>query len=52
MVWAAVEELPQASVAVQVRVTLNAPAHEPAVVASEEERVNVEPHASEAVAVV
>ena len=45
------EELPQASEAVQVRVTEYAPAHAPAVVASEEVRVNAEPQASEAVAV-
>ena len=44
------EELPQASAAVQVRVTAYAPAHAPAVVASEEASVNAEPQASEAVA--
>ena len=44
------EELPQASAAVQVRVTEYAPAHAPAVVTSEEVSVNAEPHASEAVA--
>ena len=43
--------MPQASVAVQVRVTLYAPAHAPAVVALEDVRVNAEPQASEAVAV-
>ena len=37
--------------AVQVRVTLYAPAHEPAVVASDDVRVNAEPQASDAVAV-
>ena len=44
------EELPHASVAVQVRVTEYAPAHAPAVVASEEVSVNADPQASEAVA--
>ena len=50
MICDAVEELPQASSAVQVRVTEYAPAHVPAVVASEEVSVNADPHASEAVA--
>ena len=44
------EGFPQASAAVHVRVTEYAPAHAPAVVASEDESVNAEPHASEAVA--
>ena len=44
------EELPQSSPAVHVRVTEYAPAHAPAVVASEEVSVNAEPQASEAVA--
>ena len=44
------EELPQSSEAVHVRVTEYAPAHAPAVVTSEEVSVNAEPHASEAVA--
>ena len=51
MICDAVEALPQASAAVQVRVTEYAPAHAPAVVASEEVSVSAEPHASEAVAV-
>ena len=50
MVCDAVEELPQASAAVQVRVTEYEPAHAPAVVEFEEVSVNAEPHASEAVA--
>ena len=50
MVCDAVEELPQASAAVHVRVTEYAPAHAPAVVASEEVSVNADPQASEAVA--
>ena len=50
MICDAVEELPQASAAVHVRVTEYAPAHAAAVVASEEVSVNAEPHASEAVA--
>ena len=45
-----VEELPQSSVAVHVRVTEYAPAHAPAVVTSEEVSVNALPHASLAVA--
>ena len=51
MVWDAVEELPQASVAVHVRVTEYAPAHAPDVVTLEDVSVNAEPHASVAVAV-
>ena len=50
MVCEAVDELPQASVAVQVRVTLYAPSQLPAVVASEEVSVKALPQASEAVA--
>ena len=42
------EELPQSSAAVHVRVTEYAPAHAPAVVASEEVSVNADPQASEA----
>ena len=44
------EALPQASVAVHVRVTEYAPAHAPAVVTLEDVSVNAEPQASEAVA--
>src|SRR5664279_5343925 len=50
MVWAAEELLPQASVAIQLRVTLYEPAHEPGVVISLNTRVNAEPQASLAVA--
>ena len=42
--------MPQASLAVQVRVTLYEPAQAPGVVASEEVSVNAEPQASVAVA--
>ena len=45
------EEFPQPSVAVHVRVTEYAPAHAPAVVALEDVSVNAEPQASVAVAV-
>ena len=45
------EEFPQPSVAVHVRVTEYAPAHAPAVVTLEDISVNAEPHASVAVAV-
>ena len=51
MLCDAVEELPQASVAVHVRVTEYAPAQAPDVVTLEDVSVNAEPHASEAVAV-
>ena len=44
------EELPQPSVAVHVRVTEYAPAHAPAVVTLEDVSVNAEPQASVAVA--
>ena len=47
----AVDALPQPSVAVHVRVTLNEPAHPFVVVTLEDESVNAEPQASEAVAV-
>ena len=47
----AVDALPQPSVAVHVRVTLNDPAHPFVVVTLEEVSVNAEPQASEAVAV-
>src|SRR5664279_5369076 len=50
MVWAAEELLPQASVAVHVRVTLYEPAQAPGVVTSLNTSVNAEPQASEAVA--
>ena len=46
------EEFPQSSAAVHVRVTAYAPAHAPAVVASEDESVSAYPQASEAVAAV
>ena len=51
MVCEAVEELPQPSVAVHVRVTLYAPAHAPDVDTSADVSVNAEPHASVADAV-
>ena len=50
MVCEACDELPQASVAVQVRVTLYDPAQEPGVVTSDEVSVNALPQASTAVA--
>ena len=50
MVCEAVEELPQASVAVHVRVTLYDPAHAPGVVTSFEVNVNALPHSSVALA--
>ena len=50
MVCDAVEELPQASVAVQVLFTLYDPAHTPFVVTSANVSVNALPHASVAVA--
>ena len=50
MVCDAVDELPQPSVAVQVRVTLYEPAHAPGVVTSAEVSVNALPHSSVAVA--
>jgi hypothetical protein len=50
MVCVAVDELPQASVAVHVLVTLYDPAQAPAVVTSDEVNVNALPHASVAVA--
>ena len=50
MVCEAVEELPQASVAVHVLVTLYDPAQAPLVVASTEVKVNADPQASVAVA--
>ena len=51
MVCDAVEELPQPSVAVHIRVTEYAPAHAPEVVTLEDVSVNAEPQASVAVAV-
>jgi TATA-box binding protein (TBP) (component of TFIID and TFIIIB) len=50
IVWLALLLLPQASVAVQVRVTLYEPAQAPGVVTSADVRVNALPQASEAVA--
>ena len=50
MVWLAVEELLQASVAVQVRVVLYDPAQIPVVVTSAKVSVNALPHSSSAVA--
>ena len=50
MVCDAVEILPQASVAVQVRVVLYDPAQSPLVVTSAEVSVNALPHSSSAVA--
>ena len=50
MVCDAVDELPQASKAVHVLVTLYDPAQAPVVVASTEVKVNADPHASVAVA--
>src|SRR5664279_3307793 len=50
MVWAAEELLPQASVAIQLRVMLYEPTHAPGVVTSLNTSVNAEPQASEAVA--
>src|SRR6185436_12608746 len=50
MVWLAVLLLPQASVAVQVRLTLYEPAQAPSVFTSAKVRVNVLPQASVAVA--
>ena len=50
MVCEAVEELPQASVAVHVLVTLYDPAQAPGVVTSAEVNVNADPQASVAVA--
>ena len=50
MVCEVVELLPQASVAVHVRVTLNDPAQAPGVVISEEVSVKALPQASTAVA--
>ena len=50
MTWAAVEMLPQSSVAVQVRVTEYVPAHAPGVVTSAEVRVKALPHTSLAAA--
>jgi hypothetical protein len=51
MVCEAVEELPQASMAVQVRVTLYVPAQAPGVVTSLDVKVNALPQASMAVAI-
>ena len=51
MVCEACDELPQASVAVQVRVTLYDPAQEPGVVTSAEVSVKALPQASTAVAI-
>ena len=48
----AVDELPQSSVAVHVRVTLYDPAQAPLVVASAKVKLKELPHASEAVAAV
>ena len=45
------EELPHASVAVQLRLMLYEPAHAPAVVTLDDESVKLLPHASVAVAV-
>ena len=50
MICDAVEALLQASVAVQVRVTMYDPVHAPAVVASANVRVKALPHSSVAVA--
>jgi len=50
MVWEAVDEFPQASVAVHVRVILYDPAQDPLVVTSINVRVNALPQASTAVA--
>ena len=50
MICDAVEELPQASVAVQVLVVLYDPAHAPAVVTSAKVKVNALPQASVAAA--
>ena len=50
IVWEAVEEFPQASVAVQVRITLYNPAHAPVVVISFDVRVKTLPQLSVAVA--
>ena len=50
MVCKAVDEFPQASVAVHVRVTLYDPAQAPLVVTSAEVKVNALPHTSVAVA--
>ena len=50
MVWLAVEELLQASVAVQVRVMLYDPAQLPFVVTSAKVKVNALPQASVAIA--
>ena len=50
MVCDAVEELPHASLAVHVRVTLYDPAHAPEIVISFEVKVKSLPHASVAVA--
>ena len=49
MVWEAVDELPQTSVAVQVRVTLYDPAHAPGVVASAKAIATAPPQPSTAV---
>ena len=51
MVCEACDELPQASVAVHVRVTVYDPAQEPGVVTSEEVSVKALPQASTAVAI-
>jgi len=50
MVCDLVEEFPQASVAVHVRVTLYEPAHAPELLTSSDVRVNMLPHSSVAVA--
>ena len=50
IVCEAVEEFPQASVAVHVRVTLYEPAHAPGVVTSSDVRVKILPQLSVAVA--
>ena len=50
MVCEACDIFPQASVAVQVRVTLYEPAQAPGIVTSEEVKVNARPQASTAVA--
>ena len=51
IVCALVDELPQPSVAVHVRVTLYDPAHAPLVVTSAKVKLKALPHASDAVAV-
>ena len=52
MIWEAVDELPHASVAVHVLVTLYVPAQDPCVVASVNVMVTVASHASVAVGAV